>query len=218
MVVVSPFVAGQKQQNERSPTEIAVDVVSSLSDVTFLQNQAITRGTSLAGGALVAYGSKPRTTGYISHLHKPTPADVKLKTGKGFKPNTRHGLKYTKPYSGIGRSGTSGPATPRHGHYTQDHRSKRGVTQSARRRSPRFVGVGRVLPVLGYGLIVYNISRHGPKKVVKDEARFNWEFSPIGMIDEHVLGNTLENSFLGQSRTGITFQSALNFAIIEALI
>jgi len=214
--VVSPFVAGQRSKD--GAQHVVLDTISSLSDVTFLQNQAITRGTSLAGGALVAYGSRPRTTGYISYLHKPDATDIKLQTGKGFKPHTTHGLKYTKPVSGFGRSGVSGPATPMHGHYNQDYKSKPGVKKAPRRVSPRAVGLGRVLPVLGYGLIAYNISRHGPKKVVKDEARFNWEFSPIGMIDEHVLGNVLENSFLGQSRTGRTFQSALNFAIIEALL
>lgn len=155
MVVVSPFVAGQQQKDDAQ--NVVIDVISSLSDVTFLQNQAITRGTSLAGGALVAYGSKPRTSGYISHLHNPTAADLALKTGKGFQPHTRHGLRYTKPYSGIGRSGVSGPATPRHGHYTQDHKSKAGVTTTARRRSPRAIGFGKAIPILGYGLVAYNI-------------------------------------------------------------
>ena len=156
MVVVSPFVAGQKEGNNQVLNQ-GISIIQSLSDVTYIQNQTAMRGTSLAGGALVAYGSKPRHSGYISYLHKPTSADVKLKTGKGFQPHTKHGLKFTKPYSGIGRSGVSGPATPRHGHYTQDHRSKRGVTQPARTRSPRAVALGRALPVLGYSLVGINL-------------------------------------------------------------
>lgn len=198
MVVVSPFVAGQQEQNERNPTEIAVDVLSSLSDVTFLQNQAITRGTSLAGGALVAYGSKPRTSGYISHLHNPTAADKALKTGKGFTPHTRHGLKFTKPYSGIGRSGVSGPATPRHGHYTQDHKSKAGVTQTARRRSPRAIGFGRAIPILGYGLVVHNIL-FDPKKaneVQKDTGFFG--------LPTHLDDWVISRSLVGDTFTSLT--------------
>jgi len=156
VVVVSPFVAGQKVENNQGFNQVK-STLKSLSDVTYFQNQTITRGTSLAGGALVAYGSKPRTTGYISYLHKPTVADKQLQTGKGFKPHTKHGLKYTKPYSGLGRSGVSGPATPRHGHYTQNHTAKSGVTTSPRKRSPRAVSLGRALPVLGYTLVGINL-------------------------------------------------------------
>lgn len=193
MVVVSPFVAGQNQEQISNPV---IDLISSLSDVTFLQNQAITRGTSLAGGALVAYGSKPRISGYISHLHNPTAADIALKTGKGFKPNTRHGLKFTKPYSGIGRSGVSGPATPRHGHYTQDHTSKAGVTKTARRRSPRAIGVGRAIPILGYGLVAYNLV-YDPKaanKVQKETGFFGLPTHPDDwVLNRNIVGDLVTN-------------------------
>ena len=194
MVVVSPFVAGQNQEQNSNDV---IDLISSLSDVTFLQNQAITRGTSLAGGALVAYGSKPRYTGYISHLHNPSAVDKALKTGKGFAPNTRYGLKFTKPYSGIGRSGVSGPATPRHGHYTQDHTSKAGVTKTTRRRSPRAIGVGRAIPILGYGLVAHNIL-FDPKKaneVQKETGFFGLPTHPDDwVIDRNVLTNFVSSA------------------------
>lgn len=191
MVVVSPFVAGQKEGNNFTQ---GISIIQSLSDVTFIQNQAITRGTSLAGGALVAYGSKPRTSGYISHLHNPTAADKALKTGKGFAPNTRHGLKFTKPYSGIGRSGVSGPATPRHGHYTQDHTSKAGVTKTARRRSPRAIGVGRAIPILGYGLVAHNLL-FDPKKANEVQKETGFFGLPTHPDDWVISRDVISNSF-----------------------
>jgi len=208
VVVVSPFVTA-KQESSSSVTTLAYDTIKHLSNVTFLQNQAITRGTSAAGAALVAYGSQPRSTGYISYLHNPTKSDLKLKTGKGFKPNTTHGLNYTKPYSRFGRSGVTGPATPKHGHYTQDHKSKSGQSKTPRKRSPRAVTAGKVLPVLGMGLVVANIlgsQASGdskaltfekalglPRANVSDQSFFDYHGKTIrrGVLIAKVLGSAL---------------------------
>ena len=150
MVVVSPFVAGQKKVDQQSPTDVVIDTFNILSNVTFLQNQAITRGTSLAGGALVAYGSKPRTTGYRSAISPSTKLDRKMQTGKGFKPYTdKLGRKFVK---GLNKF-EIGPVSEKYGYRTSLKKNRKGPQP----RSRGAMNLGKALPVLGVGLVGLNV-------------------------------------------------------------
>jgi len=148
-VVVSPFVT-KETTGPDSATAIVVDTVKSLSNVTFLQNQVITRGTHAAGAALVAYGSQPRTTGYRSSLSESTKVDRKTQTGKGFKPYTdKSGRKFVK---GLNKFAI-GPVSDEYGYRTSLKKNRKGPLP----RSRGAMNLGKALPVLGLGLVGLNI-------------------------------------------------------------
>lgn len=171
VVVVSPFVG------QDGPI---VDRLKSLSDVTFLQNQAITRGTSLASGptqavgvAMVAYGSQPRNT-TRSHIQR-------NRHGKRFVKYEAHGRRYAKP---LGRN--ESPVTRRYGYNTRMN-TKAGVKgksrQMSRSRVTRNVGVGvigfgKALPYIGVGLAVANVI-HNPEQASQDSADYGFFGLPI---------------------------------------
>lgn len=148
-MVVSPFVT-KETTGPDSATAIVVDTVKSLSNVTFLQNQVITRGTHAAGAALVAYGSQPRTTGYRSSLSESTKVDRKTQTGKGFKPYTdKSGRKFVK---GLNKFAI-GPVSDEYGYRTSLKKNRKGPLP----RSRGAMNLGKALPVLGLGLVGLNI-------------------------------------------------------------
>lgn len=148
-MVVSPFVTKETTRLD-SATAIVADTVKSLSNVTFLQNQVITRGTHAAGAALVAYGSQPRTTGYRSSLSESTKLDRKTQTGKGFKPYTdKSGRKFVK---GLNKFAV-GPVSEKYGYRTSLKKNRKGPQP----RSRGAMNLGKTLPVLGVGLVGLNI-------------------------------------------------------------
>jgi len=158
VVVVSPFVRRQQKQSDR-PGDVA-NIISSLADVTFFQNQALTRGTSLlsrpvqaAGIAMVAHGSKPRAFGYTSHLQPPTLADKKLQTGKGFPKGgyTRHGRIYDRATSSRLHENEN-----RKGYGSRSIKPRK-TSSGIRRIGIATAGFGKALPYIGYGLVGLNI-------------------------------------------------------------
>ena len=197
MVVVSPFVAGQ--ESRASPTDVAIDTISFLSDVTFFQNQTITRGTSLIGGAMVASGSKPRTTGFRSSMHKETKLDRQMKTGKGFKPYTdKSGRRFTKGLN----TRRIGPHGELYGYRTSlKHNRGKGPI----RRSPGAVRIGRALPVIGYGLVGSNLYNSNLRA---DDANQTVE-SALGLPDVY----SFDAPVLGSEKLG--FVTSPNFVIMS---
>ena len=194
MVVVSPFVGRDAN------TKPKASVLKSLSDVTFLQNQAITRGTSLlstpvqvAGGAIVAHSSQVRNTGYRSHIH------LKDTAGKrSFEPYEWRGRRYDKPLNTM----TAGPAGWRYG-YNTDYKTKSGVKgkEPGRRRSKvgraagiGLIGFGRALPTIGVGLAAYNVVR-SPKQAAQDSADYGFFGLPTNpeRMGEAGMANDLVN-------------------------
>lgn len=148
-MVVSPFVTKETTRPD-SATAIVVDTVKSLSNVTFLQNQVITRGTHAAGAALVAYGSQPRTTGYRSSISPSTKVDRKMQTGKGFKPYTdKSGRKFVK---GLNKF-EIGPVSEKYGYRTSLKKNRKGPQP----RSRGAMNLGKTLPVLGVTLVGFNV-------------------------------------------------------------
>ena len=188
--MVSPFVGRDAN------TKPKASVLKSLSDVTFLQNQAITRGTSLlstpvqvAGLGMAAVGSKPRNTGYRSHLQRRDSAGKRT-----FQSYEAHGRRYDKTLN----TRSAGPMGKSYG-YETDYKSKSGVKgKSGRVRSRTLraagfgiVGFGRALPYIGYGLVAYNVATKGPGKTLEDEARFGWETSGLGVADRYVFDGAI---------------------------
>jgi len=157
VVVVSPFV---RRQQKQTGAQEAANIISSLADVTFFQNQALTRGTSLlsrpvqgAGLAMVAHGSKPRAFGYTSHLQPPTLADKKLQTGKGFPKGgyTRHGRIYDRATSSRLHENEN-----RKGYGSKSIKPRK-TSSGIRRIGIATAGFGKALPYIGYGLVAFNI-------------------------------------------------------------
>ena len=214
MVVVSPFV-GQDANTRRKPS-----VLKSLSDVTFLQNQAITRGTSLlstpvqvAGLSMAAVGSKPRNTGYRSHLQR------RDSTGKrSFQSYEWRGRRYDKPLN----TRKPGPMGKAYG-YNTDYKTKSGVkgkkpgrvrSRSLRTAGFGLAGFGRALPYIGYGLVAYNLATKGPKKTVEDEAAFGWETSGLGVADRYVFDGAIAR---GGKRTAVAANVTQTIAITKLM-
>ena len=172
-MVVSPFV-GQDVNTSRK-----TNVLKSLSDVTFLQNQAITRGTSLlstpvqvAGGAIIASSSKPRNTGYRSHLQRRDSAGK-----RSFQSYEWRGRRYDKPLN----TRKPGPMGKEHG-YNTDYKAKSGVkgnkpgrmrSRTGRAAGIGLVGFGRALPYIGVGLAAYNVV-NAPKQAAQDSADYGF--------------------------------------------
>ena len=174
------------------------DIVHSSLDNRFVQNQLIRQGTSAvgiaavaAGSSMIKSGSAPRTE-FRSHLQ------LRDTTGKKtFKPYTWRGRTYSKPLSRRDYGGQGAEYG-----YKTDYKSRTIKKSPSRVSTGKVVrGLGRSAGLFGIALVGYNIHRHGVKKTVKDEAEFNWSVSPIGIADEYLLGNRLENQFLGKSST-----------------
>ena len=212
VVVVSPFV-GQDVNTSRK-----TNVLKSLSDVTFLQNQAITRGTSLlstpvqvAGLGMAAVGSKPRNTGYRSHLQRRDSAGKRT-----FQSYEWRGRRYEKPLN----TRKPGPMGRAYG-YETDYKTKSGVKGKqpgrVRSRSLRAAGFGihgfgRALPYIGYGLVAVNIVTKGPKKAVEEEAAFGWQTSGLGVADRYVFDGAIAR---GGKRTAVAANITQTIAITK---
>ena len=191
------------------------DIVHSSLDNRFIQNQLIRQGTSAAGVAAVAIGSSMIQTGSAPRTEFRSHLQLKDSTGKKtFKAYTWRGITYSRPLSRFDYGGNNA----QYG-YKSNYRKKHIQKSPSRVSSGKLVrGLGKSAGVIGIGLVGYNIHRHGVKKTAKDEASFNWSISPLGMMDEHILGNRMEQSFLGQTGTGRTMQAMASMALLEALL
>lgn len=194
MVVVSPFVGRDVNTSRKT------NVLKSLSDVTFLQNQAITRGTSLlstpvqvAGGAIVAHSSQVRNTGLRSHLQRRDSAGKRT-----FQSYDGHGRRYDKPLN----TRSAGPMGYDYG-YNTDYQSKAGVkgkkpgrmrSRVGRAAGIGLVGFGRALPTIGVGLAAYNVVR-SPKQAAQDSADYGFFGLPTNpeRMGEAGMANDLVN-------------------------
>jgi len=78
--------------------------------------------------------------------------------------------------------------------------------------------VGRGAGVIGLGLVAYNIHRHGVEQTVHEEAKWNWQFSPTGIIDEHLLCNRIETTFSPRSGYIRTVNNIATYALLEAIL
>ncbi len=214
VVVVSPFVGDKNKSSNLS------EFSSNVLENRFVQNQLLRQGTSLAGPTLIAAGSTmqiagdaPRTE-FRSHLKSRDTAGR-----KSFKPYTAHGRRYTKPLgkSDFARSGKEFG-------YQTNYKSKTGIKKSPGKaktgRALKGAGrtVSRFAAPIGIGLVGYNIYRHGAQQTVQDEAKFNWSFSPVGMLDEHLLGNRIETTFSPKSGLIGTVDNLAKMALLEALL
>jgi len=191
------------------------DIVTSSLDNRFVQNQLIRQGTSAAGIAAIATGSSMIKSGSAPRTEFRSHLPLRDTTGKKtFKPYTWRGRRYTKPLAKDDFGGNNA----RYG-YNTNTRGRHIKKSPGKVRTGKVLrGFGRASGAIGIGLVGYNIHRHGVKKTAKDEAKFNWSFSPIGMIDEGLLGNRIEQSFLGQTGTGRTIQAMASMALLEALL
>lgn len=214
VVVVSPFV-GASSQREGSLFEKLSDNSQNLLDNRFIQNQLIRQGTSLAGPALVAAGSTMITTGSAPRTEFRSHLQSKDTTGKkAFKPYEYRGRRYTKPLS---RSDFGGNVA-QYG-YNTDYRSKHIKKNPAKVKTGKVVrGLGRASGVIGVGLVGYNIHRHGVQEAVHQEADTAWSFSPIGMADNLLFDNRIENYGLATNGYVKTIDNIAKFALLEALI
>ena len=194
VVVVSPFVG------QDADTKPKASVLKSLSDVTFLQNQAITRGTSLlstpvqvAGGAIIASSSKPRNTGYRSHLQRRDSSGKRT-----FQSYEWRGRRYDKPLN----TRRAGPMGKAYG-YNTDYKSKSGVkgkkpgrmrSRTGRAAGIGIVGFGKALPTIGVGLAAYNVVR-SPKQAAQDSADYGFFGLPTNpeRMGEAGMANDLVN-------------------------
>lgn len=142
-------------------TEDNADHSSSVKD--FGKRQAAIRTTRhLAkpiqglGTSLIAYGSSPKPMTYISSVRRQTVYDRRMKTGKGFQtPYTDSaGRRFTR---GLGKES---PTSQRHGYRTGSRSSRhkpRARSRTAVAAGGTLRGIGRVLPIVGYGYAVYTL-------------------------------------------------------------
>ena len=194
MVVVSPFV-GVRSQSDRS-TNLS-EFSSSLLENRFIQNQLIRQGTSLAGPALIAAGSAMQRAGDAPKTSFRSHLQARDTTGKkAFKPYTHRGRTYDRP---LGKRGFYFRGGTEHG-YNTNPRNKTGVRGKApgKAKTGRTLQkIGRRAGYLGVGLVAYNVVRHGAKETAKDEVKFNYSISPLGMVDKHVFdGGISRNRYL----------------------
>ena len=129
----------------------------------FGERQAAIRGArylakpmQTLGTSLIAYGSSPKPMTYISSVRRQTAYDRRMKTGKGFqKPYTDSaGRRFTR---GLGKES---PITQRHGYRTGSRSSRhkpRVRSRTAVAAGGTLRGIGRVLPIVGYGYAFYTL-------------------------------------------------------------
>ena len=214
-MVVSPF-GGVRSQSDRKTKSQLSDISSSLIENKFFQNQLIRQGASLAGPTLIAAGSvmqkagdAPRTE-FRSHLKARDTSGKKV-----FKPYSAHGRRYTKPLGkhDYGRGGKA------HGYQT-DHRAKAGIKRSpVKSKTGRVLkGTGRASGVIGLGLVAYNVHRHGAKETAKDEVKFNWSISPLGVMDREFFDGAISSNRYLNSAPGRTVSAIAQMAFLEALL
>lgn len=129
----------------------------------FGERQAAIRGArylakpmQTLGTSLIAYGSSPRPITRISSVRKQTAYDRRMQTGKGFQgPRTdKYGVRWEK---GLGKES---PITQRHGYQTGSRSSRhkpRARSRTAVAAGGTLRGIGRVLPIVGYGYAFYTL-------------------------------------------------------------
>lgn len=213
-MVISPFV-GMRSQRERK-TKSQLSDISSLLENTFVQNQILRQGTSLAGPTLVAAGSAMQRAGDAPRTEFRSHLQARDTSGKkAFKPYSAHGMRYNKPLGkhDYGRGGKA------HGYQT-DHRAKAGIKRNpVKSKTGRVVkGLGRGSAGLGVILVGYNVYRHGAKKTAEDEVKFNYSISPLGMVDQQFFDGAISSNRYLQSAPGRTISAVAQMAILEALL
>ncbi len=217
MVVVSPFVGVPSQSDGKTTMS---DISRSLIENKFVQNQFIRQGASLAGVALIPIGSKmiasgdaPRTS-FRSHIQL-RGSDGK----KQFKPYKEGSRSFDKPLKRRSLGGHYTPGSSAYGYRTNFKHEN--IRQSPTRANAGRVvrGVGRAAGVIGLGLVVYNIHRHGAKETAKSEGKFWVHDIPVGTMGGV---SYLDNRFTGglvtkTSRTSSIIQTTLLSAAIGAV-
>ena len=209
VVVVSPFVGAHSQ---RDNAEVLSDILQNSIENRFIQNQLIRKGTSLAGVGAIAAGSKMIAVGESPRSEFRSHIQSKREGQRQAYKFERKGTTYGKPL----KRGFGNPATPRYGHYIDDHRNRTGRVK----RSPGLAkggrlltGLGRASVGIGIGLVGYNIHRHGVEETVVAEVSGAYAMSPLGMVDQQLTGGAVTN--LGQS-SAMTYNVA-QLAIVSTL-
>ena len=149
-VVGRPFVTGDNAEHSSSVKGFG-ERQAAIRSTRYLAKPVQTLGTSL-----IAYGSSPKPMTYISSVRKQTAYDRRMKTGKGFqKPYTDSaGRKFTR---GLGKES---PISQRHGYRTGSRSSRhkpRVRSRTAVAAGGTLRGIGRVLPIVGYGYAFYTL-------------------------------------------------------------
>ena len=213
-MVVSPFV-GVPSQSDGSKMS---DISSTLFENRFFQNQLIRQGTSLAGPALIALGSRMKTSGdapRTSYRHTRQP----VRHGKrSVKSSTYRGRVYDKPLK-RNMFGYKSPMGPDYG-YRTDYKSKQIKRGPGKAKTGKAISrVGRGAGVIGIGLVAYNIHRHGAKETAKQEGKFWAHDVPlaglggVSYLDDQLTGGFVANT----SRTSSIIQTTLLSAAIGAV-
>ena len=182
----------------------------------FAKRQAAVRATrylaspmTALGSSMMAYGSSPKPITYISHVRRQTPYDKRMQTGKGFQtPYTDSaGRSYTRPL------GRKSPITVEHGYDTGGRKDSNKRSRKRIRSKTLAVGggalwgIGKALPIIGYGYVAYSLYddyRSGRIKEPQDAGRQLQTYT-FGMTLEEAAntGKGLMNTYRTYSPTGI---------------
>ena len=195
----------------------------------FAKRQAAVRATrylarpmQALGTSMMAVGTSPKPIHYISHVRPQTAYDRKMGTGKGFQgPRTdKYGRTWKK---GLGKQS---PITSRHG-YNTGRRGSRG-RKRIRSRSLTVAGgavygLGKALPIIGYGYVAYSLYddyRAGRIEKPSDAGRQIQTYT-FGMTLEEAAntGKGLMNTYRTYSPTAITARAVTTVAskVVEVI-
>lgn len=166
-MVVSPFV-GVPSQSDGSKMS---DISSTLFENRFFQNQLIRQGTSLAGPALIALGSRMKASGDAPRTSFRHTRQPQRHGKKSVMKSTYRGRVYDKGLKS-NMFGHKSPMGPEYG-YRTDYKSKQIKKGPGKAKTGKAISrVGRGAGVIGLGLVAYNIHRHGAKETAKQEGKF----------------------------------------------
>lgn len=170
----------------------------------------LARPVATLGASMMAYGTSPKPITYISHVRAQTPYDRRMQTGKGFQtPYTDSaGRSFKRPL------GRKSPITVEHGYDTGGRKDSSKRSRKRIRSKTLAVGggllygVGKALPIIGYGYVAYSLYddyRSGRITKPEDAGRQVQTYT-FGMTLEEAAntGKGLMNTYRTYSPTAIT--------------